>query len=281
MNTTFETPPRFPIRALPSVRGAFRPLLSALAGAVPGVPSASFRRRVVEHIYDRDCETITDALGRRSYAPMTLDGVEFDLAPSGRIDFEDLAGFMPSTPFAFGVALMTPRQLAYLFGLARRSGTRRAIEIGRYKGGATVVLAAAIAPGGTLWSIDNGSLELSPDEMATGRPHDAQIHAMCDRFGLDARLIVGDSGSVELDVDPVDLVLIDGDHRYEGVRADLDRWGTRVRKGGHVLLDDVFPLGNYRRGCEGVSRAVREIIDDGSFKLVRAVDRMAHLEKVA
>jgi len=275
--------PTVPIPAAPprsSIRGAVRPLLSALAAAVPGIPSEAFRRSVVERIFDRDCEMVTDTLGRRVYAHMMLDGVQFDFEPNPRVQFEDLAGLLPSTPFAFGVALMTPRQLAYMFGLARRSGVRTAIEIGRYKGGATVVLAAAISPHGTLWSIDNGSLESeSPDERFA-RPHDEQIRDMCNRLSVDARLLIGDSTSMELDVGTPDLVLIDGDHRYEGVRSDLERWGKRVRIGGHVLLDDVFPLGQYRRGCDDVQRAVSDVVDEGTFKLVRAVDRMGHLQRI-
>jgi predicted O-methyltransferase YrrM len=265
---------------LPSLRGALRPIFSALAAVVPAIPSPTLRRGLVDRIYERDCEMVTDALGQRTYSPMTLDGVEFDLEPSGRVEFEDLAGLMPSTPFAFGVALMTPRQLAYIFGLARRSGARTAIEIGRYKGGATIALAAGIAPGGTLWSIDDGSLELERPHEAGCRSHDDQIRAMCARFGLDARLFVGDSRTFELDVESADIVLIDGDHRYEGVKSDLERWGRRVRIGGDVLLDDVFPLGEYSRGCDQVSRAVRESIEQGTFELVRAVDRMAHLRRI-
>ncbi len=280
MNAALETSINSGARRRPSFRGTVRPLLSALASVVPGIPSGAFRRAVVERLYDRDCEMVTDALGRRSYGSMTLDGVELDFPPAGRVQFEDLSGLFPSTPFAFGVALMTPRQLAYIFGLARRSGARTAIEIGRYKGGATVALAAAIAPQGTLWSIDDGSLELDPAEEHFTRPHDEQIHDLCARLGLDARLLVGDSRTIEVDTGPADLVLIDGDHRYEGVKADLDRWGGRARIGGHVLLDDVFALGSYRRGCEGVGRAVQEGIDEGTFKLVRAVDRMAHLERI-
>lgn len=267
-------------RTLPSARAALRPALAWLAAVVSAIPSATFRRALVEHIYQRDFELVTDALGSRVYAPMTLDGLAFDLEPSARIEFEDLAGLLPSTSLAFGVALMTPRQLAYIFGLARRSGTRTAIEVGRYKGGATVVLAAAIAPAGTLWSIDDGSLEVAVSREGTGRSHDDQIRGMCARFGLDVRLVVGDSRTLELDVGSADLVLIDGDHRYEGVRSDLERWGKRVRVGGHVLLDDAFPLGRYRRGCDEVGRAVREAIDEGTFELVRAVDRMAHLRRV-
>ncbi len=35
-----------------------------------------------------------------------------------------------------------------------------------------------------------------------------------------------------------------------------------------------------RANCDQVGRAVREAIDEGTFELVRAVDRMAHLRRV-
>jgi hypothetical protein len=38
-----------------------------------------------------------------------------------------------------------------------------------------------------------------------------------------------------------DLAFIDGDHSYEGARADLDNWGCRVRQGGRVLMHDATP----------------------------------------
>ena len=38
-----------------------------------------------------------------------------------------------------------------------------------------------------------------------------------------------------------DLVFVDGDHSYEGARADLENWGRRVRRGGQVLVHDATP----------------------------------------
>ena len=285
MNTTFDTvaapsAPSAPARAPGLARAALRPAMEALSAMVAAIPSPTLRRGLLERIFDRDCELVTQALGSRTYTPMTLDDVPIDFDADGGVGFEVLAGVLANTSLSFGVALMTPRQLAYIFGLARRSGARTAIEVGRYKGGATVVLAAAIAPGGTLWSIDDGSLERSLSRPSGARTHDDQIRDMCARLGLDARLIVGDSRTIELDTGPADLVLIDGDHRYEGVASDIERWAKRVRVGGDVLLDDTFPMGAYRMGCDQVGRAVREAIDEGTFELVRAVDRMAHLRRV-
>ena len=263
-----------------SLRQMVRPLIEVLAAAIVTIPAGTLRRALLERIYERDWETANDWIGKRTYGPMTLERIQFDLEPAGQLEFEDLAGLLPSSPLAYGVALMTPRQLAYLFGLARRSSARTAIEIGRYKGGGTIALAAGMGPDGTLWSIDDGSLEVGWGRDEGVAPYDDQIRSLCDRFALDVRLLTGDSRTVELDVEAVDIVLIDGDHRYEGVKSDFERWGKRVRVGGHVLLDDAFPLGAYRRGCDEVQRVVQEAIDEGGFRLARAIDRLAVLERI-
>jgi predicted O-methyltransferase YrrM len=255
-----------------------RPLLRTLAAVTVTIPSGAFRRALLERIYERDWETADAWIGGRTSGPMTLERAPFDLEPNGQLEFEDLAGLLPSTPLAYGVALMTPRQLAYLFGLARRSDARTAIEIGRYKGGGTIALAAGMGKDGTLWSIDDGSLEVAWEREEQAAPYDDQIRDLCHRFALDVRLLVGDSRTLELDVDDVGLVLIDGDHSYEGVKSDFERWGKRVRVGGHVLLDDAYPLGRYRRGCDDIQRVVQEALDEGHFRLRRVVDRLAHLE---
>ena len=38
----------------------------------------------------------------------------------------------------------------------------------------------------------------------------------------------------------LDLLYVDGAHRYRPALADLDRWGARVRPGGHMLVHDAF-----------------------------------------
>lgn len=76
------------------------------------------------------------------------------------------------------------------------------------------------------------------------------------------------------------MVFIDGDHTYEGVKNDFDRFGRRVRVGGAVLFDDAFDEGIFKAHSDTVGRLVAEIITEGEFRLVKAVNRMAHLERV-
>jgi len=48
----------------------------------------------------------------------------------------------------------------------------------------------------------------------------------------------GDSSQIEWEGDPIDLLIIDGDHSYEGVKADLSIWLKHVKPNGLVFLHD-------------------------------------------
>jgi hypothetical protein len=39
----------------------------------------------------------------------------------------------------------------------------------------------------------------------------------------------------------LDVLFIDGDHRYEGVKSDLLRYRQFVREGGYILFHDIMP----------------------------------------
>lgn len=102
----------------------------------------------------------------------------------------------------------------------------------------------------------------------------------CKRLGLNVTLVAGDSRSVQVDTGEVDLVLIDGDHSYASVKNDFERFGKRVRSGGAVLFDDAFAEGIFQTHFDTVGRVVEEVIGEGQFRLVKTVNRLAHLEKL-
>jgi predicted O-methyltransferase YrrM len=179
------------------------------------------------------------------------------------------------------VISMPIRQAAYIFGLIRRTKPRKVIEIGRYKGGSTLLIAAAMNGDGQFWSIDIGEKETRLSDGKGSRPYDAQTADACNRFGLNVHMIIGDSRTIEIDTGRVDLVFIDGDHRYEGVKSDFERFGRRIREGGSVLFDDSFDEGIFKTHSDTVGRLVQEVQAEGRFRLVKVVNRLAHLERIS
>jgi predicted O-methyltransferase YrrM len=237
-------------------------------------------RALAIRLCERKPQTLLEGFGPLLNRKPNLDNMPFDLPVKDRLQFEHLAGLFASTSLDHGVISMPIRQAAYLFGLIREIKPQKVIEIGRYKGGSTLLIAAAMDGEGEFWSVDIGAKEARLQGIKTARSFDEQLADASRRLGLKVNIIVGDSRTLEVDTGEVDLVFIDGDHSYEGVRNDFERFGRRVRVGGAVLFDDAFDEGIFKTHSDTVGRLVQEIGAGGEFKIVRAVNRMAHLERI-
>lgn len=74
-------------------------------------------------------------------------------------------------------------------------------------------------------------------------------HFVSDRPGVSLCCIQDDSHAeatrqeveVFLKGDKLDLLFIDGDHTYAGVKRDFELWSPLVRPGGHVIFHDILP----------------------------------------
>jgi predicted O-methyltransferase YrrM len=173
--------------------------------------------------------------------------------------FEDLAFLFSSNQLNHGIVSLQLDEAALLYRLTRRVAEGDAvIEIGRFKGGSTLLLATALPEGAELWSYDL-HVALRPD--LTGPQLDAELSTALERYGLDRRvhLVVGDSRTVEPPARPCALVFVDGDHSYEGARADHERWSELVPTGGHLLFHDAVDVGGYGNHYPGVARFVAEM----------------------
>ena len=252
-------------------------LIDVAALTAARLPSHRFRREVVRNVMENDPLAVLHGVGPILNGGAMLDDMPRDLEPDGQLEFQHLAGMFASTSLNHRVAGLTIRESAYLFGLARRLGARRALEIGRWKGGSTLSIAGGMGRDGQLWSIDLGEKEDRLLGSVAHRPFDDQIRDFVERFGLRIELVVGDSRTLELDLDEVDLVFIDGDHSYEGVANDFERFGRRVRPGGAVLFHDAFCEEFFPSHTETVGRLVSEITRGADYELVNRVDRIAHV----
>ena len=172
-------------------------------------------------------------------------------------------------------------EAALLYRLANRSPEGSAVaEIGRFKGGSTLLLASALPDGAELWSYDL-HVALRPD--MPGPLLDSELRTALDRYGLSGRvhLVVGDSRTVEPPPRPCALVFVDGDHTYEGARADHERWSELVAPGGHLLFHDAVDVGGYGNHYPGIAQLVGEIErDDKRFARQPDAGSIAHFTRV-
>lgn len=132
-------------------------------------------------------------------------------------------------------ALQKPNELAGLLALLLDLAPRVVVEVGS-------------DAGGTLWawrqlpSVEHvAAVSLPGAGFDSGRP--------LDRHG--AVVVEGDSHAEDTLLTlaavlaewglPLDFLMIDGDHTYDGVRSDYEMYGPLVRDGGLVALHDICP----------------------------------------
>jgi predicted O-methyltransferase YrrM len=195
--------------------------------------------------------------------------------------FEDLAFVFSSNQLNHGIASLQLDEAALLYRLARDAESGPFAEIGRFKGGSTIVFASALPDGAELWSYDL-HVELRPD--MPGEQLDRELHDALARYGLDRKvhLVVADSRTVDPPPAPLELLFVDGDHSYEGARADYERWRELVRSGGHLLFHDAVDTGRYGNVYPGVVRLVAEIeLNDRDFERVGGAGSIAHFVRRA
>lgn len=151
-----------------------------------------------------------------------------------------------------------PEELAKLLSLAGRS--KSILEIGSRFGECLTLMACQMRKG-KIVSVD------LPNVFPWGEDSEAALRANVEslgKAGFDAHLLLGDSTDPDIvasvhDLGPFDLVFIDGDHRYEGVRLDWLNYGCL---GKTVVFHDIVPPKPTERQELGVWRLWKEIEGD-------------------
>ena len=124
----------------------------------------------------------------------------------------------------------------------------RIVEIGSFQGRSTIVLASAAHANVEVVAIDphagndRGPQQLSGYEAEAGEDH-VVFHANLERAGVAGRVRHVRKQSHEALAEvagPVDVLYIDGAHRFTPALADVREWGDRVAPGGTMLVHDAF-----------------------------------------
>jgi predicted O-methyltransferase YrrM len=197
---------------------------------------------------------------------------------------------------------MTHDQGRWLFRAAGTCPpTGRVVEIGSFQGRSTIVLARGAPDDAEIIAIDPhagndrgpNEIEGFADEASLDHQrflHNLQAASVADRV----RHVRHASHEAHRFVDdPIDVLYIDGAHRFRAARRDIVEWGARVRPGGIMLVHDAFSsvgvtaallvtMARSRRWrYVGRSRSLvrfdADLAPDGRSRLVNAARQAAQL----
>lgn len=175
--------------------------------------------------------------------------------------------------------MITMKQAQCLYLLARDTSVGCIVEVGSYRGRSTIALALGVEAGNhntPVYAID---------------PHEPFVGVLGGSFGPEDRaafyrtmLVSGVYHRVRLinlssEVvgpgwrQPVGLLWLDGDHRYESVRRDFEIWGAHLTAGARVAFDDALDPEL------GPARLIRELVSGDDWRESQQVDKMRVLQR--
>ena len=130
-------------------------------------------------------------------------------------------------------------EIRAFLSLVQSDSPQRVLEIGTADGGTLYLLAWASSGRAQILSLDIRSFESWRLRLYRGFARRGQ-HV--EVFVKDSRLD-DTRGAVQrfFGNEPLDLLFIDGDHQYEAIRDDFERYAALVRSGGLVALHDIVP----------------------------------------
>lgn len=177
---------------------------------------------------------------------------------------------------------LTREEGALLYRLARQcTGRGVIVEIGSFKGKSTIWLAKGSEAGAgvPVYAIDPHTGSEEHQAIAEGQVWTyEEFLANLRRAGVEGRVhpLVTTSAQAAMSFHlPVELLFIDGDHRYEAVRQDFDLWFPKLIEGGYLLMHDTIRW-------DGPRRVAREsLYRSRSFRQVGFIHSISFGQKVA
>jgi predicted O-methyltransferase YrrM len=138
---------------------------------------------------------------------------------------------------AFSIGMLQHyEEIAMLAGFLIAKKPKNVMEIGTYKGGLFKILCSL-----------STHKKITVDLNAYYEVHMENRNKMIQGWGENIYTLIGDSQSTEiqqsvrsaLNGELLDVIFLDGDHRYEGVKADFENYEPLVTPGGLVIFHDI------------------------------------------
>jgi predicted O-methyltransferase YrrM len=171
-----------------------------------------------------------------------------------------------------------------LYDLAKASpkgGT--IVELGSWMGRSTIMLAAGsqAGPGATVFAVDLfANIGETKDQYAPHLGDDPseyfpRFEANIREAGVESVVVPIRSETVAAGLgwtgSPIDLLFIDADHSYNGVRGDFLSWVSHCKPGGRVAFHDYFS-----RDQNGVRQFVDQLLAAGVITDIDFADSILH-----
>jgi len=161
--------------------------------------------------------------------------------------------------------MVSLRRGMYYYWLAYAGITGDIIELGCWQGRSTTFLARACkdTKNGIVHSVDTfggnpgnkSAYKVDADDLSD---LESNFRANMDRLGLTDHVRVHVGASVDVapqviaQADSVRMLVVDAEHTYAAVKADLDAYADALQVGGLLVFDD------YSTAYSGVAQAVNE-----------------------
>lgn len=170
--------------------------------------------------------------------------------------FEDMIWLFSSNTKSRGIVRLNIAEGALLYKYCRLYKDSVVLEIGRKYGGSTAIIASALEKG-CLYSMD-----------IVDHP---EAHSNTDAWKDKIHFITCDSKHTEWNME-IDLLFIDGDHSYEGVKSDVAKFSPFVRDNGVMIFHDVL-------GKKKVLQPIIKSLLDGDWAEDARADSMIVLKR--
>lgn len=139
--------------------------------------------------------------------------------------------------------LQVREEMTELLEIAKKLQPVYLLEIGTASGGTLFSFARTASPNATLISVDLPGGRFGAGYAVWRVPYYKSFASKCQRIRLLRRsshdLNTLNKVKSYLNNAQLDMLFIDGDHTYEGVRMDFQIYGSLVRKGGLIAFHDI------------------------------------------
>ncbi len=214
---------------------------------------------------------------RKSNGPKTCNllNVKKENLPPVIEQFEDLSWLFFSSYSSRGIIAQDIDEAAYIFSVARkRNSLDNFLEIGRFLGGSTILIAVAKPKPSKFVSVD---LKVKAPEYA----RDDLIYQFIQITKSENVDLVVENSTIYSPSDRIDFLFIDGDHSYDGVKADFNHYLPFLNKGADIIFHDAVSTRPFSTKHEDVFRYVTELKDVPCLVFEKDVGSIRHFKYTA